>query len=561
MKTKFEHSGGNETVTYREGISYFEMLADQFEEISIQEMGMTDSGLPLHLVLYSADANFNAEDYHNNNRPVLLINNAIHPGEPDGVDASMMLLRDIANGEILQTESADMLIAIIPFYNVGGTLNRNSSTRVNQNGPAEYGFRGNARNYDLNRDFIKSDTKNALAFAKIFHMLDPDIFLDTHVSNGADYQYVITLISTQKNKLGPTLASVQENIFLPDLYEHMSNAGEDMTPYVNTWGKHLTNKTPDHGFEQFPDYPRYSTGYTTLFSTMGFMTETHMLKPYKDRVNATLQFMKSLITITARHNNFIQQAREAHKAAIKVQRSFDIKWDIDTSRHRMIPFKGYEAEIIPSEVTGLDRLKYHQDRPFDKEVPYYDEYKATVSVFKPEYYIIPQSWFRVINILKANGVMMERLEEDTLMDVHYYNITHVETVRNPYEGHFLHYHVEVEKHEDKQHFRKGDYRIPMNQVRNRYIIETLEPHAEDSFFKWNFFDMILQQKEHFSSYVFEDLAADLLQSDEDLKNKFEQKKASDTEFANNAHAQLDFIYRHSDHAEKSYLRYPVYRIE
>ena len=78
-------------------------------------------------------------------------------------------------------------------------LNRNSTTRTNQNGPESYGFRGNARNYDLNRDFIKSDTKNAKTFAQIFHLVQPDVFIDNHVSNGADYQYILNsfIYSTQ----------------------------------------------------------------------------------------------------------------------------------------------------------------------------------------------------------------------------------------------------------------------------------------------------------------------------------------------------------------------------
>ena len=86
----------------------------------------------------------------------------------------------------------------IPVYNVDGALSRQDTSRVNQNGPEAFGFRGNARHLDLNRDFIKADSLNARTFAQVFTRWDPDVMVDTHTSNGADYQHVVTLIATQQ---------------------------------------------------------------------------------------------------------------------------------------------------------------------------------------------------------------------------------------------------------------------------------------------------------------------------------------------------------------------------
>ena len=79
----------------------------------------------------------------------------------------------------------------------------------------------------------------------------------------------------------------------PEMVKDMQKKKIDVVPYVNV---HST--TPDKGFEQFTDTPRYATGYTTLFNTLGFVPETHMLKPYKDRVKATYEFMVSVINYT-----------------------------------------------------------------------------------------------------------------------------------------------------------------------------------------------------------------------------------------------------------------------
>ena len=183
--TIIETSNGTETATYQQTIQFYKNLAHSYPEIQIDSIGETDSGQPLHMVTLNSEAEFNFQKLRVHKR-IILINNGIHPGESDGIDATMMLFRDIAEGKIIRPENT--VLVTIPIYNVGGSLNRNATSRTNQNGPKNYGFRGNARNFDLNRDFIKCDTKNARTFADIFHIVQPDIFIDNHVSNGADYQ-------------------------------------------------------------------------------------------------------------------------------------------------------------------------------------------------------------------------------------------------------------------------------------------------------------------------------------------------------------------------------------
>ena len=196
--TIFENDN-NATATYHEAIDYYKRLAASSDLISIAETGMTDSGFPLHEIVLARGNDFDSESSRASGKVIMMVNNAIHPGESCGVDASMMMARDIVtkNQNILD----HMTIIIIPIYNIGGSLNRNSTTRANQNGPKAYGFRGNAKNLDLNRDFIKTDSENGKTFNHIFTKWNPDILIDNHTSNGADYQYVMTLIPTQKDKM------------------------------------------------------------------------------------------------------------------------------------------------------------------------------------------------------------------------------------------------------------------------------------------------------------------------------------------------------------------------
>jgi hypothetical protein len=554
-QTRFEASGGKQTPTYQEGIDFYKLLAKDFPQIQITEKGLTDSGKPLHLVLYSKNEIFDIKKLKSQQKAILFINNAIHPGESDGVDASMLLLRDIAVNPKKFPELENVVLAIIPFYNIGGTLNRNSTTRTNQDGPEEYGFRGNARNYDLNRDFIKNDTRNARSFAAIFHELDPDLFADTHVSNGADYQYVMTLDYAQKDKLGGKLGQFNDKVFLPYMYKHLKESGFEATPYVNSWGQ-----TPDKGFVQFPDWPRYSTGYAALFHTIGVMTETHMLKPYDKRVASTYAYLLGNIKFLARNRKELLRLRKETKESVKTQEKFAVSWQVNKDKNTQIEFKGYEPEYIPSKVSGAQRLHYNRSKPFTKKIPFYDTYAPLDEVTKPVAYVIPQGWYNVIDLLKLNRVEVKQLEKDTEMEVETYYIDSSQTSKQPFEGHYWHTDVTLRTEKQKITFKQGDWYIPVNQWTNRYIVETLEPKGVDSFFKWNFFDTILQSKEHYSGYVFEDLAAELLSKDAALRAKLQQKRKSDPEFAKNGNAQLDFIYNNSPYREKEYMRYPVFRV-
>src|ERR1051326_497255 len=182
ITTKFEQSKGTVSPTYYEIIDWWKKLDQRSPKIKMLTMGMTDAGFPLNLVVASNDGDYNFESIRKKNKRVILINNGIHPGEPDGIDASMLLARDLVTGKYKLPPN--VVLAIIPVYNIGGCLNRSANYRIDQNGPAEKGFRGNSENLDLNRDFIKCDSKEALTFDKIYHYLDPDVFVDNHVSNG-----------------------------------------------------------------------------------------------------------------------------------------------------------------------------------------------------------------------------------------------------------------------------------------------------------------------------------------------------------------------------------------
>ncbi|MBK6383432.1 MAG: M14 family metallopeptidase [Chitinophagaceae bacterium] len=553
ISTRFEQSKGTQTPTYFEIIDWWKKLDEKSGKVKMLTMGMTDAGYPLHLILVSNNGDYNVDNIRKNNKRIILINNGIHPGEPDGVDASMLLAKDIVTNKYKITDN--VVMAFIPIYNIGGCLNRSANYRVDQEGPEEFGFRGNSQNLDLNRDFIKCDSKDARAFTEIFHLLDPDVFVDNHVSNGADYQHVMTLLTTQHNKLGGVMGDYLMKEFEPALYTLMKQKGYDLVPYVNSFGD-----TPENGWPEYWDSPRYASGYAALWHTFSFVPETHMLKPYDQRVKATYTLMQSFIEFTAKNSQQIKSLRDQTKKTMQSATSFPISWVLDRSQYKEVQYMGFEAGRKPSEVSGLPRLYYDRSKPFEKTVKIFNYFAVKNSIVKPKAYIIPQGWWKVIELLKLNKVQMTPLKKDTTFEVETYKIDDYKTLPRQYEMHHINSEVKTTTSTQSISFKKGDWFITMNQVANRFLIETLEPQAEDSYFTWNYFDAILGQKEGYSAYAFEDIAAEYLKNNSDIRNKLELQKAKDTAFAKSGRAQLNFVYQNSHWYEPAHMRYPVYRI-
>jgi len=551
MPTPYERGNGNQSTTFEEMRAYYQELAEKYTSIHYETKGEDDNNKPIDVVVFNPFGK--TLEVARKGKCILLVNNGIHPGEPDGIDATMMLMRDLATGKVKAPQN--VIVVALASYNVSGMLNRGSFSRANQNGPEEYGFRGNARHYDLNRDFIKTDTKNSRSFQQIFHWVKPDVFIDNHVSNGADYQYTFTYISTNKERLGNLLGNYFNNNMQKTLLKDLQEKGFMSVPYVN-----IHNDVPDGGFPTFMDSPRYATGYTSLFNVIGTVVETHMLKPYQERVKATYDYMRCNLDFMEQHYKEIKQKRTENLKQYQIGDKYAIAWKLDSSKYEPLDFKGFEAKYKPSDVSSKDRLWYDRNAKFSKQVKLYNTYVPTKEVTIPSYYVIPQSEWEIVNLLTLNQIKMIPLKQDTVIAVEQYRIKDFKTTSSPYEGHYLHFDTSLLRESNKVNFRAGDYLVPLNQDGVKFLLETLEPEAIDSYFNWNFFDAILGQKEYYSAYVFEDTAAKLLKENKDLRAAFEREKMNNPKLAASSSAQLDWIYKHSPYYEESHLLYHIYRI-
>jgi hypothetical protein len=308
------------------------------------------------------------------------------------------------------------------------------------------------------------------------------------------------------------------------------------------------------------DYPRYTSGYASLFNTISFTVETHMFKPFRDRVLSTWYFLREALKFSSIHAGELAETKERALEEKMQRREFTLQWSLDDSRYDMIPFRGYQVKEKESKVTGLTRYYFDRKAGWEKEIPHYRYFKAVRTVEAPAFYVLPSAWSEVVDRLQMNGVRMHPLESDSVVEAEVYYIESYETARQPYNGHYWHSDIQVRKESRSIQLLAGDFLIPLRQEAREYLVQALEPQGYDSFFSWNFFDGILFRNEYFSSYIFEESAEQLLREDPELREAFQEKRKEDPDFAGNARQQLRFIYERSPWSEATYMRYPVYRL-
>jgi hypothetical protein len=545
----------NQTPNYDELNSIYAQLDSLSPFMKLQEIGKSDAGRSIKLLIVNKQQDFEPNQPNKPQKTTWLVMNGIHPGETEGIDASIVFLQAMAKNPQLIPDNLTLLI--IPAYNIDGLGNRKTFTRANQNGPEQKGFRASANNYDLNRDFLKADSKTTFAFYQIFHTWNPHVFLDTHTSNGADYQYTMTLISTQKDKLGGPSADFLTQKMNPFLYRQMKEKSFEMVPYVTVFG---TSPDPN-GYEAFVEGPKFSTGFAALFGCLGFVAETHMLKPYPNRVHATYALLQTFLQFCAENGQDLVRTKAKQLEWMRQQKVYHSNYTVQKTTHKDLAFKGYELEKPNSKLGDYQRHYYNRNKPFLKTIPYYDSCAPNLNLAIPKYFIVPQCWQKTIERLAANKIEHAVVTAPYTFEGNAKYIKDIKYANAPYEGHFTHRDIACETKMVKVEIQAGDWIVPTQQDAIWYIMETLSPETWDGFFTWNFFDPILNEKEGFSDYAFEDEAFQMLEQDPILKQKFEVWKKENPDKIGSKYEVLGFLYKNSPYAEAEYKRFPIYFVE
>ncbi len=559
--TRFEKTDYLETETYNETIQYFGKLAAHSPFAKLIKFGISPQGRDMDYFVVSKDKEFNPAGVKSSGKPVIFIVNGIHSGEIEGKDASMLLLRDI----LVTKEKANLIdnvvLIIIPIFSVDAHERKSKYNRINQNGPAQMGWRTTAQNLNLNRDWMKADAPEMRAMLKLFSDWLPDFFVDTHTTDGADYQYTITYdMETSSNVYYETAAWTKQK-FIPFMEKQVEDAGFLIAPYLNFKGREVKE-----GISKWVFGPRFSQGYAAIQNRPGLLVETHMMKPYKARVFSTKAILEAVIKyINDNPSELTTMNKRADLNTVKLlshKSSYlplNFKLTPDAS---ILHFKGIKYDKDSSWISGSTRVVYNHAK-FETEIPYYDKPAVDDSVELPEAYIIPKEWGEWDNLIgriKMHGIKVETVKSDTSLKVTRYKFNNIRFAGSPYESH-QRVNCGYTAYNEIVKISKGDYIINTAQRTIRVIGNLLEPKAEDSFLQWGFFNSIFERKEYFESYVMEKVAREMLRDNPSLKREFEKKLASDKKFKNNPRARLNFFYERSPYYDNHLNVYPVMRVE
>ncbi|MCA1631953.1 MAG: peptidase M14, partial [Acidobacteria bacterium] len=470
------------------------------------------------------------------------------------------LLRDMAITKSRESLLDRVTFLFIPVYNVDGFERRSPFNRINQNGPAEMGWRGTATNLNLNRDYMKADAPETRAWLRLWNEWSPDLFVDCHVTDGADFRYNVTYQYEQHQNVPEPLLGWMKSAFDSRIVPATEASGNLLAPYVTL----RDSRDPAKGMEGFIETPRYSTGYTPTRNRPGLLIETHMLKDYRSRVRGTYDLLAAVLAELNRDAEGLRRVlRETDEAITAEGRTYDPARRVPlrlgfTDKTVPFNFKGVEFRIEQSDVSGGERIVYG-DKPVDLTVPYFNDARVTASVAPPLYYVIPPQWAQVISVLAAHGLQMKRLAEPATLEVESYRFSDVRWSPAPFEGR----NTVAQKNtvvRERRLFREGSVVIPLAQPFARVAVHLLEPDSPDSFVSWGFFNPIFEQKEYGESYALEKLAREMMAKDENLRREFERRVASDPQFAKSQRARLSFFYDRSPYADARLNLYPVGRV-
>lgn len=559
-RTDYEKSGGVASPRYAATLAYLARLAKASPWISLQSFGKTPQGRDLPLVVLSKDRTFTPDQARKRGIPIVLIQAGIHSGEIDGKDAGLMLLREIAITKTLAPLADHAIILFMPIFNLDGHERQSKYNRINQDGPEEQGWRTTAQNLNLNRDYLKADAPEMRAWLGVYNRWLPELLLDCHVTDGIDFQYNLTYSMELFENAPPPIIAWQKG--LRDAFTAgMEKLGDPVCPYVFPREDNDLSK----GLVTYAAPPRFSTGYAAIRNRAAVLIETHMLKPYKARVTATYRLLVEILRhVNASAAALTRAAREADEETVRMFSTvrdtafFPVAFSAGTAS-TPLRFLGYESSMEKSDISGGTFQRWDHARPLTVTIPMFDEVRPSKRIRPPLAYIIPQEWRGAIDVLRAHGVLLERLPVAQTLDVETIVFSNPKWRENPYEGRHTVQQKNTVRRESVS-FPAGSYVARLAQPSGKAALHLLEPDAPDSFVGWGFFDGIFEQKEYFEEYVMESVAADMLAKDAALRAEFQTRLSSDTVFAKSPRARLNFFYERSPWADRKMNVYPVSRM-
>lgn len=561
--TPAETSHFDTTPSYVQTLAYLQRLQQAAPgKIKLESFGISPQGRPMTVVIASSDGTFTPDAARTAHKPVVLVQAGIHPGEIEGKDAGLMLLRDIAVTGKYPHLLDHVVLVYIPVFSVDGHENSSPYHRINQNGPESMGFRGQSQYLNLNRDYIKADAPEMLAWLKLWQQWLPDFLVDVHTTDGADYQYDLTWYTEDPHKLDPAVDAWQKKTVVGEAMPAYEKLGHLASIYL----EFKDGRDPRKGIENFGSGPRFSTGYAALQNRPALLLETHMLKSYEVRVHAIYDLLHVLLDAINSHPAALiattskadaDTIARAENASAKVPLTF--KPDPASAPFEL---KGYAFTQTHSDISNDTWIQYDPSKPQTYRIDNNNGLLPDLSIVPPAAYVVPAEWTAIIDKLDAHGIAYRRIGHPMKeVQAEAYQLGQPVWASEPFEGHLMLRSFTLHAEPTDVTLPPGSVIVPLNQRNANVAIELLEPQAPDSLLHWGFLNAIFEPKEYGEPRVLEKLARDMMAKDPSLKAAFEQKLHDDPAFAANSRARLWFFFERSPwYSAQGVGHYPVLRL-
>ncbi|MGH8158321.1 MAG: M14 family metallopeptidase [Rhodanobacter sp.] len=551
------------TPSYADTLAYLQRLQQAAPGvIRLETFGTTPQGRPMTVVIASGDGTFDPAAARAAHKPVVLLQAGIHPGEIEGKDAGLMLLRDIAITHKYPHLLDHLVLVYIPVFSVDGHENSSPYHRINQNGPERMGFRGQSQYLNLNRDYVKADAPEMQAWLKLWQKWLPDFLIDVHTTDGADYQYDLTWYTEDPHKLDPAVSTWQHDMIVNHAVPAYEKRGHLASIYLEFKDGH----DPRKGIENFGSGQRFSTGYAALQNRPALLIETHMLKPYAVRVDAVYDLVElmleqinrqpaGLLAATAKADaDTIARVRDA---GARVALTF--KPDPQSTKFEL---KGYAFTLTHSDISNSEWIQYDPSQPKTYTIGNWNGLLPDLSITPPAAYVVPAQWTTIIDKLDAHGIVYHRLDHPLTIHAGGYQLDHPQWASKPFEGHLMLRDFTLHTLQRDVTLPPGSVIVPLDQRAANVAINLLEPQAPDSLLHWGFLDAIFEPKEYGEPRVLEKLAREMLAKDPALQAEFDRKLHDDPAFAAAPGARLEFFFKRSPwYAAQQVGAYPILRLD
>lgn len=404
LQTRAEATSYRETSLHADVMAFVAALAARGDpRLHVTSFGRSPQGRELPLLVLSTRGVKTPEDARKARAPVVLMMDGIHPGEVEGKEASLALVRDLLDGTI-----ADLLepltLVVVPLFNPDGNDALDPANRrldlaklSGQIGPV-VGTRTQSDGINLNRDYLRQAAPEMRLLQQ--HVAIPwaaDLTIDNHATNGSVHRFHMTVdvphtiasgrsepIVFMRDRLVPeVMAAVRGHGFDSGWYgnfvedERSLDSGTDADPRAAV----------GEGWMTYPHHPRFGSNYRGLTGRLDLLLECYSYLTFEERVRTASAWQIESLRWAGQHADDVKQVVAASR---RPPEQVAVRYRLE------------KAETPVEVLTRTPRTL--EGEPTTVKLPHLARFVGTTVVERPAKYAVPP---RVADHLRAHGLTVD----------------------------------------------------------------------------------------------------------------------------------------------------------